>query len=308
LVDHWKARGLDLSPILTRPQPADHILKLCVPRDLGAKPAPPPDQDLIAAARPALEKGAPVTIDLAITNVRRTLGTRLSHEVARRYGEDGLAPDTITIRANGSGGQSFFAFGAPGITVQVSGDANDYFGKGLSGATLAIRPPETADFAAEKNIIIGNVALYGATAGQAYIRGLAGERFAVRNSGAEAVVEGVGDHGCEYMTGGRVAVIGPTGRNFAAGMSGGVAFVLEDDAGRFRAWNCNRETVDLDPLGAEDEAALKAMLESHLKLTASLVAGNILDQWAQFRTQFIKVMPKEYKAALERLKGESEDG
>jgi glutamate synthase domain-containing protein 2/glutamate synthase domain-containing protein 1/glutamate synthase domain-containing protein 3 len=308
MVDHWKARGLDLSPILTPPRPADHIRKLCVPRDLGAKPAPPPDQDLIAAARPALEKRAPVTIDLAITNLRRTLGTRLSHEVARRYGEDGLAPDTITIRAHGSGGQSFFAFGAPGITVQVSGDANDYFGKGLSGATLAIRPPETARFAAEENIIIGNVALYGATAGQAYIRGLAGERFAVRNSGATAVVEGVGDHGCEYMTGGRVAVIGPTGRNFAAGMSGGVAYVLEDDAGRFRTRHCNRETVDLDPLGSEDGTVLKAMLEGHLKHTASPVAGNILDRWEQFRTRFIKVMPKEYKAALEKIKGERENG
>jgi glutamate synthase domain-containing protein 3 len=308
LLDHWKARGLDLSPILHRPSPADHIHQFCTPAILERAPTPPPDQDLIAAAKPALESGESVTIALSITNVRRTLGTRLSHEVAQRYGEVGLPADTITITARGSGGQSFFAFGAPGITVRVRGDANDYFGKGLSGAVLAIRPPEAATFAAEENIIIGNVALYGATAGQAYIRGLAGERFAVRNSGAEAVVEGVGDHGCEYMTGGRVAVLGPTGRNFAAGMSGGVAYVLEDDDGRFRTFSCNRETVDLDPLSDEDASTLRAMVARHQSLTDSPLAAALLADWEARRRTFVKVMPKEYKAALKRLRKEAQDG
>jgi glutamate synthase domain-containing protein 3 len=255
-----------------------------------------------------LESGRSVTIALPITNVRRTLGTRLSHEVARRYGAAGLPSDTITIEATGSAGQSFFAFGAPGITVRVRGDANDYFGKGLSGAVLAIWPPETATFAAEKNIIIGNVALYGATAGQAYIRGLAGERFAVRNSGAEAVVEGVGDHGCEYMTGGRVAVLGPTGRNFAAGMSGGVAYVLAEDDSPFRTFNCNRETVDLDPLPDEDASTLRRMIERHRALTDSPLAATLLADWETRRGAFVKVMPKEYKAALKRLRKEAQDG
>ncbi|MDJ0781838.1 MAG: glutamate synthase large subunit [Desulfosarcinaceae bacterium] len=307
LVDHWKARGVDLSPILHHPQPADHIRQLCMPTRLEAK-STSPDEALIAAADPALETGRPVTITTAVTNVRRTLGTRLSYAVARRYGEAGLPPNTITIDARGSGGQSFFAFGAPGITVHLHGDANDYFGKGLCGAVLAVRPPAAATFAAEKNVIIGNVALYGATAGQAYIRGLAGERFAVRNSGAEAVVEGVGDHGCEYMTGGRVAVLGPTGRNFAAGMSGGVAYVLEDAAGDFGKRRCNREAVDLEPLTAADRTTLLAMLTRHHTLTDSPLAAGILADWETHQSAFVKVMPKEYKAALKRLQKEAQDG
>ncbi len=217
LVDHWKAQGLDLSPIICRPEPPDHILRLCIPKGLMDTTAEPPDSDLIQQAMPALENRRPVELDLPISNVRRTLGTRLSYEIARRFGETGLPDGTIVIHADGSAGQSFFAFGAAGITVHIKGDANDYFGKGLSGAVLTVQPPDDAVFAAEDNIIIGNVALYGATAGRAFIRGRAGERFAVRNSGADAVVEGVGDHGCEYMTGGRVVVLGPAGRNFAAG-------------------------------------------------------------------------------------------
>ena len=205
------------------------------------------------------------------------------------------------INATGSAGQSFFAFGAPGITVHVEGDANDYFGKGLSGAVLAIRPPEEAAFAAEENIIIGNVALYGATAGQAYIRGQAGERFCVRNSGAVAVVEGVGDHGCEYMTGGRVVVIGPTGRNFAAGMSGGVAYVLDDLDGRFRQHRCNRESVDLEPLTGDDEAELVSLIEAHVTFTGSMVASQVLESRERIKGRFVKVMPREYKRALARL-------
>ena len=301
---HWKACGLDLSPILHRPVPARHIEKFCVPKGSSTIADAPPDADLIRQAATALDAGQVVKIDLTLSNVRRTVGTRLSYEVARCHGEQGLPEDTIVIEATGSAGQSFFAFGAPGISVRVRGDANDYFGKGLCGARLAIRPPDTATFVAEENIIIGNVALYGATAGRAFIRGRAGERFAVRNSGAWAVVEGVGDHGCEYMTGGRVVVLGPTGRNFAAGMSGGIAYVLEDETDRFKRFHCNRESVDLDPLTAEDEAELVDLIEEHSELTGSAVARRLLDHRPAFRARFIKVMPKEYKKVLARMGGE----
>jgi glutamate synthase domain-containing protein 3 len=209
------------------------------------------------------------------------------------------------IHATGSAGQSFFAFGAAGVTVQVEGDANDYFGKGLSGARLSIRPPRTAAFVAEENIIVGNVALYGATAGHAYIRGRAGERFCVRNSGAIAVVEGVGDHGCEYMTGGRVVVLGPTGRNFAAGMSGGVAYVMDDGSGWFRTYGCNRESVDLDPLTGEDTATLVELMKSHFDATGSPIAERLLAFPQALPGHFVKVMPTEYKQALARLEQET---
>ena len=299
--EHWKARGLDLSPILHRPTAPAHILKLCVPKGLMAADGRNPDEDLIEQARPALEKKAPVRVDLTITNVQRTLGTRLSYEVARRHGPEGLPDGTITINADGSAGQSFLAFGAPGITVRVKGDANDYFGKGLSGAVLVIRPPDQAAFAAEANVIIGNVALYGATAGRAFIRGQAGERFGVRNSGAVAVVEGVGDHGCEYMTGGRIVVLGPTGRNFAAGMSGGIAYVVDDPDGWFRRFGCNRESVDLDPLTPDDTREVIQLLQTHLELTGSTVARRLLAEPDTVAARFVKIMPKEYKQALARL-------
>ncbi|BBO70068.1 glutamate synthase [Desulfosarcina alkanivorans] len=303
-VAHWKAQGLDLSPILHHPEPPPHIERLCIPGGLMNDADGPPDSDLIRQALPALEGGPPVTIDLAITNVRRTLGTRLSYEIARRHGGLGLPDDSIVIRATGSAGQSFFAFGARGVTVRVKGDANDYFGKGLSGAVLAIRPPDHAAFAAEENIIVGNVALYGATAGRAYIRGRAGERFCVRNSGAKAVVEGVGDHGCEYMTGGRVVVLGPTGRNFAAGMSGGIAYVLEDENGWFRQFGCNRESVDLDPLTDDDATELSGLIQAHAAATGSSVAERLPAHPASLKGQFVKVMPREYKRALARLSPE----
>jgi glutamate synthase domain-containing protein 3 len=303
---HWKARDLDLSPILYHPLPPAHIERLCVPKGLMKATDAPPDDDLIRQAAPALEGGRTVHIDLSVRNVRRTLGTRLSYEIARRYGETGLPDNTIVIEAAGSAGQSFFAFGAPGITVRLKGDANDYFGKGLCGANLAIRPPDKAAYIAEENIIIGNVALYGATAGKAFIRGRAGERFAVRNSGAEAVVEGVGDHGCEYMTGGRIVVLGPTGRNFAAGMSGGVAYVFDDESGFFRKHGCNRAAVDLDPLSDADQADLCGLIEAHRAFTGSAVASRLLDQRASLKALFIKVMPKEYKQALARLAKEEE--
>ncbi|MGB5986903.1 MAG: glutamate synthase-related protein, partial [Desulfobacterales bacterium] len=303
---HWKARGLDFSPILHRPQPAAHIEQLCIPKGLMAAADDPPDRELLHQARPALEHQTAVEIHLPITNVQRTLGTRLSYEISRRWGEAGLPADTILIHAQGSAGQSFFAFGAPGITVQIMGDANDYFGKGLSGAVLAIRPPRNAAFSAEENIIIGNVALYGATSGQAFIRGRAGERFAVRNSGALAVVEGVGDHGCEYMTGGRVVVLGEAGRNFAAGMSGGIAYVLEDETGKFKNSNCNLESVDLDPVTEGEAAELFNLIEKHLDFTKSPVAEKILSDRSAARARFIKVMPKEYKLALARIAREEQ--
>ncbi|WP_213183535.1 glutamate synthase large subunit [Desulfosarcina cetonica] len=303
-LDHWKARDLDLSPILQQPAVPTHIQQLCIPRMSLDRSSEAPDADLVQMAAPALDGGRAVQIALTIANVRRSVGTRLSYEITRKYGEAGLPEDTILIEAAGSAGQSFFAFGAPGIRVRVRGEANDYFGKGLCGAVLAIRPPDTAAYAAEENIIIGNVALYGATAGRAFIRGMAGERFAVRNSGALAVVEGVGDHGCEYMTGGRVVILGPTGRNFAAGMSGGIAYVLEDDAGNFRAFNCNRESVDLDPLDPNDEAELVSLIEAHARATDSPVARRLLDDRWTMRGRFVKVMPKEYKQALARMGGE----
>ncbi len=305
---HWKARGLDLSAILHRPLAPAHIRQLCIPKGLRDAGNQKPDSELIAQARPALEKKQPVRIDLKITNVQRTLGTRLSYEVARRHGPGGLPDGTITINADGSAGQSFLAFGAPGISLRVKGDANDYFGKGLSGATLVIQPPDGAAFAAEANIIIGNVALYGATAGRAFIRGQAGERFGVRNSGAVAVVEGVGDHGCEYMTGGRVVVLGPTGRNFAAGMSGGVAYVVEDADGWFRRYGCNRESVDLDPLTPDDTRELTLLLQAHVEMTGSTVAERLLADPGALAARFVKIMPKEYKQALARLSEEAQQG
>ena len=304
LVDHWKARGLDLSPILYRPEPPDHILRLCIPKGLMDTTAEPPDSDLIQRAMPALENRRPVELSLPITNVRRTLGTRLSYEIARRFGETGLPDGTIVIHADGSAGQSFFAFGAAGITVHIKGDANDYFGKGLSGAVLTVQPPDNTAFAAEANIIIGNVALYGATSGQAFICGRAGERFAVRNSGADAVVEGVGDHGCEYMTGGRVVVLGPTGRNFAAGMSGGVAYVMDSPDRRFSKFSCNLESVDLEPVTGKDEAALIGLMEQHLAFTGSHLARQILAQWKTLQDRFVKVMPTEYRKALARMEAQ----
>ena len=225
------------------------------------------------------------------------MGTTLSYEIAIRYSEDGLPEDTITVRFDGSVGQSFAAFLAKGVTFHVEGDSNDYFGKGLSGGRVTIRPPEKAQFVPEENILIGNVALYGATGGQAFIRGVAGERFAVRNSGAEAVVEGVGDHGCEYMTRGRVVVLGPTGRNFAAGMSGGEAYVL-DEHGEFRDL-CNTEMVSLEDLEeSADIAGVRRLIEDHLAYTGSANAQRVLDNWDEMLPRFVKVMPIDYKRVL----------
>ena len=229
----------------------------------------------------------------------RTVGGLLSHELTKRHGARGLQAGTIRYALHGSAGQSFGAWLAPGIELTLFGDANDYAGKGLSGGVIGIRPPLRAEFPAEENVIVGNTVLYGATAGRAFFAGRAGERFAVRNSGASAVVEGVGDHGCEYMTGGRVVVLGPTGRNFAAGMSGGIAYVLDSD-GAF-AVRCNLELVDLEALALEDVETVHELVEEHLRFTASELAGRVLDDWELHLPQFVKVMPRDYKRALAEL-------
>ncbi|MFW2336577.1 MAG: glutamate synthase subunit alpha, partial [Ilumatobacter sp.] len=252
--------------------------------------------ELIRLAKPAIEEATPVEIDLPIRNVHRTVGTLLGHEVTKRWKGDGLPDDTIRIDFTGSAGQSFGAFVPRGITMRLEGDTNDYLGKGLSGGTLIVRPPESSPFVAEHQVIAGNVIGYGATGGEIYLRGVVGERFCVRNSGALAVVEGVGDHGCEYMTGGRVVVLGPTGRNFGAGMSGGVAFVY-DGAGDFDR-KVNYEMVEVEHLDAADREFLKATLTQHLAHTDSAVAERMLNAWTVEVSKFRKVMPTDYKRVL----------
>ncbi|MCK9518102.1 MAG: glutamate synthase large subunit [Dehalococcoidia bacterium] len=296
-VDHWKAQGLDLSAILYRPDmPADIATRCVIEQDHGLEAAL--DNELLRLAAPALERAEKVTIELPIRNVNRTVGTMLGSEATRRYGLTGLPAGTIDIRLTGSAGQSLAAFLPPGITIRLEGDANDYVGKGLSGGQLIVLPPAKATFVPEDNIIIGNVALYGATGGAAFFRGVAGERFAVRNSGAVAVVEGTGDHACEYMTGGRVVVIGRTGRNFGAGMSGGVAYV-HDPGGDF-ATRCNPGMVDLEPLGEEEDLGLvRGLIERHREYTGSTVAAALLSDWPAAASRFVKVMPREYRRVLE---------
>ncbi|MGD8269124.1 MAG: glutamate synthase large subunit [Desulfobacterales bacterium] len=297
-IDHWKAQGLDFSKILYKPELPDTIANTCTVQDQDHGLENALDHRLIDICRPAIEDGKPVEFEMPIRNVQRTVGTMLSSEISKRYDLQGLPADTIVIHAAGSAGQSFCAFGAPGLTIHIHGDANDYFGKGLSGAKLTIRPPEGSTFKSEDNIIIGNVAFYGATSGEAYIRGVAGERFCVRNSGARAVVEGVGDHGCEYMTGGRAVILGTTGRNFAAGMSGGVAYVL-DEIGDFGRHRCNLEMVGLEDVAAsQDINELREMIESHYIYTGSAVARRVLDDWKAMLDKFVKVMPVDYKKAL----------
>ena len=296
-VDHWKAKGLDYSSILFEPAvspdaPRRHVRA----QEHGLEEAL--DQTLIVRCREALERKTPVSLELPIRNINRTVGTMLGYEVTRRYGGEGLPDDTIRLAFTGSAGQSFGAFVPRGITMTLEGDANDYIAKGLSGGRVVVYPSRQSRFVAEENIIVGNVALYGATSGEAYFRGVAGERFAVRNSGAHAVVEGVGDHGCEYMTGGRVVVLGRTGRNFAAGMSGGVAYVL-DAAGVF-ARHCNLEMVDLEPLLESEEIdTVVSLLKRHLELTDSPLAARVLREWDRHLKRFVRVMPRDYKRVLQ---------
>jgi glutamate synthase (ferredoxin) len=297
LSEHWKARGIDLSSILHKPDVPPGVAIRCVTtQDHGLEKAL--DNTIIAKAAPALERGEKIAFPLPITNRNRTACTMLSAEVSRRHGAEGLPPDTIRIKFTGSAGQSFCAWLAPGIAVELEGDANDYFGKGLSGGRVVVYPPRTARFVAEDNIIVGNVSLYGATGGEVYLRGQAGERFCVRNSGATAVVEGVGDHGCEYMTGGVVAVLGRAGRNFAAGMSGGTAFVLDAD-GTF-ATRCNMGMVEIDPMTDADRRRLRDLVERHRALTGSTVAERLLADWDRALGLFKMVMPTDYKAVLAR--------
>jgi len=253
---------------------------------------------LLELCRPAIERGEKVIAELPIRNVNRVVGTITSGEITRRHGAAGLPEDTIRLKFTGSAGQSFGAFVTRGMTLAIEGDANDYFGKGLSGGRIVVRPPEGSRFAAEENVITGNVALYGATGGEAFIRGIAGERFAVRNSGARAVVEGTGDHGCEYMTGGRVVVLGRTGRNFAAGMSGGIAWVLDAD-GDFRR-RCNTEMVGLGPVDDPDEVAeVRSLIERHVAETGSVPGTRILGDWTANLARFVRVMPHDYRRVRE---------
>jgi len=294
-VDHWKAHGLDLTPMLTVPDVPEGASRFqTVEQDHGLDLAL--DNELISLAEQALERGEPVRIELPIRNVNRTVGTMLGAELTRRYGGAGLPDDTITVQFRGSAGQSFGAFVPRGITLRLEGDANDYTGKGLSGGRIIVRPPLTAPLVAEENIIAGNVILYGATGGEMFLRGVVGERFCVRNSGAVAVVEGVGDHGCEYMTGGQVVVLGDTGRNFGAGMSGGVAFVY-DERGDF-ARRLNTEMVELEVLDDDDRAWLHDRVRRHLEETESAVARRLLDDWTEALERFVKVMPTDYKRVL----------
>ena len=295
-VGHWKANGIDLSAILHQPDVPNSVGRRCLQsQDHGLTQAL--DTELIELCRNAIEQRTPIEIDLPIRNINRTVGTMLGSKISRRWGAQGLPDDTIQINFTGSAGQSFGAFVPRGVSMTVEGDANDYFGKGLSGGHLVIYPPKQCTFPPENNIIIGNVALYGATSGELFVRGVAGERFAVRNSGAHAVVEAIGDHGCEYMTGGRVVIIGVTGRNFAAGMSGGIAYVLDQDQ-TFKG-RCNLGMVDLETIADDDDLLLQHLLARHVELTGSTVAQELLTQWNETSSRFVKVMPRDYKRVLQ---------
>ena len=295
-IEHWKAKNLDLSTLLHMPDVPDTVATYqCQEQDHGLEKAL--DHRIIEATRAAVEGKEPVRLAIEIANSNRAVGTMLSYAVSKRYGLDGLPEDTVSINLKGSAGQSFGAFLSKGITMTLEGDVNDHFCKGLSGGKVVVSPPAEASFVPEENVIVGNVALYGATGGKAFIRGIAGERFAVRNSGGEAVVEGVGDHGCEYMAGGTVVVLGSTGRNFAAGMSGGTAFVL-NEAGRF-AELCNHEMVDLEKVeDEEDKATLRRVIEDHYWLTGSATAERVLAASEEMLPRFVKVMPRDLKRVL----------
>src|SRR6476469_560380 len=294
---HWKYSKLDLSPILFK-EPTSFYTGLYKQEEQDHGLDNVLDWKLLEAAKPALKARQKVFASFPIINTDRTAGTILSNEISKIHGSIGLPDDTIHFKFTGTAGQSFGAFNTNGVTLELEGDANDYFGKGLSGAELVVYPSAQAGFIPEENIIIGNVAFYGATAGSAYIRGKAGERFCVRNSGVHAVVEGVGDHGCEYMTGGRIVILGDTGRNFAAGMSGGIAYVY-NVKGAFENL-CNREMVDLDPVGANDASELRDLIENHFLHTGSTVARFVLDDFDNQLRHFVKVFPKDYKKALQK--------
>lgn len=296
-VDHWKAQGLDYSRILFEPEVGEDVGRYCTMKQDHGIERSLDMTTLLKICEPAIKSGKKVHSRVPIRNVNRVVGTIVGYEVSKVHGIEGLPEDTITLDFVGSAGQSFGAFAPSGLTLRLEGDANDYVGKGLSGGKIIIQPPPESDFIAEENMIIGNVAFYGATGGEAYLRGMAGERFCVRNSGVKAVVEAVGDHGCEYMTGGRVVVLGPTGRNFAAGMSGGVAYILDVD-GTFHT-HCNLDMVDLERLtGAEEISEVKTMVERHAEATGSTRAAEVLAAWEETMPKFVKVLPKDYKRVL----------
>jgi len=311
-IEHWKAKGLDFSKIFHQPAVPASVPRLhAETQDHGLSKAL--DLKFIELAKPALEKGQKVTIELPIKNVNRTAGTMLSGEVAKRYGHAGLPDNTIHVKLTGTAGQSFGAFLARGVTLELTGEGNDYVGKGLSGGRIVIKPAPEFRGVTTQNIIVGNTVMYGATEGESFFAGVGGERFCVRNSGATAVVEGVGDHGCEYMTGGTVVVLGNTGRNFAAGMSGGIAYVLDED-GTFKN-RCNLAQVALEKVlpaasqpkgepmhrGISDEEQLKDLVKRHAELTGSATAQGILANWDAYREKFVKVYPHEYKRALTEM-------
>lgn len=305
-IDHWKAKGLDFSKILYQPDVSDDIGRYCqIPQDHGLEKSLDMTT-LLDLCQPAIEKGEKVKATLPIKNVNRAVGTILGNEITKRHWE-GLPENTVHLHFQGSAGQSFGAFVPPGVTLELEGDANDYFGKGLSGGKIILYPSKESTFVAEENIIVGNVAFYGATGGEAYIRGIGGERFCVRNSGVRAVVESVGDHACEYMTGGQAVILGTTGRNFAAGMSGGVAYVL-DEAGDF-ATRCNTEMVALETLvDPEDIKDLKEAIQRHVDYTQSEQGARVLADWEAMLPKFVKVMPRDYKRVLQAIQNAIEDG
>jgi len=306
-IEHWKAKGLDFSNLLYAPEVDPDWGRYCQDEQDHGIERSLDMTALLELCRPAIERGEEVVAELPIRNVNRVAGTITGSEITRRHGAKGLPDDTVRLHFRGSAGQSFGAFIPPGMSLSLEGDANDYVGKGLSGGKIAVFPPRGSAFAAEDNIIVGNVALYGATRGEAFIRGVAGERFCVRNSGADAVVEGVGDHGCEYMTGGRVVVLGGTGRNFAAGMSGGIAYVL-DERGDFRS-KVNTQMVDLEGVvDATEAAALRRLVENHLERTSSSRARQVLDAWDEWLPKFVRVIPCDYKRMLAAIARAEEQG
>jgi glutamate synthase (ferredoxin) len=299
-IAHWKSKGLDFSAIFHRPEESNQGAVYCTQKQDHGLDKALDNEVLLERCKPAIEDKKPVRFEVPIRNINRTVGTIVGAEISRRYGAKGLPDDTIQITFKGSAGNSFGAFVPHGMTLRLEGDANDYVGKGLCGGKIMIYPSKESTFVPEDNIIVGNVILYGATSGEVFIRGKAGERFGVRNSGVEAVVEGVGDHGCEYMTGGRVVVLGETGRNFAAGMSGGVAYVW-DRTGDFNI-RCNKEMVELEQLDGDDVKIIQGMLRKHQDFTGSTVAAAVLKDWDKVSKQFVKVMPVDYKKALQQLK------
>jgi glutamate synthase domain-containing protein 3 len=301
-IEHYKSKGLDFSKVLYMPEiPGDSSLRCIKPQQHDFSLSL--DEKLINSSEAALKSKKKIRLNMSIRNYNRTVGARLSGEICKRYGEAGLPQNTIKVKFNGSAGQSFGSFLAQGISFELEGDANDYLGKGLSGGIIIIYPPRASTFLAQNNIITGNVNLFGATSGEVYINGMAGERFCVRNSGAIAVVEGVGDHGCEYMTGGRVIILGRTGLNFAAGMSGGIAYVFDEN--QLFDTRCNLEMVDIEAVSdAEDEDFLYKYIQRHKKYTKSKLASEMLKNWEEILPYFVKVIPVEYRRALQRIKAQ----